>query len=139
MRLSCASLAGSLPPSCSATGCSLVAKPSSRARSPCSTASAVTISVYSSAFFVRQRCSTRHGLSVQSIIGATEKRCRVVIGPAYSKGVGLVHDLRHRQTGGGDPQRGVKDFRPGMQPAFAAFPFARGQGAGLGALKHIVL
>src|SRR3569833_3078655 len=139
MRLACASLAGSLPPSCSATGCSLASKPSSRVRSPCSTASAVTISVYSSACFVTQRCSTRQGLSVQSIIGATEKRCRVVIGPAYSMGVGLVHDFRHRQNGGGDAQRGIQDFRPGMQAAFAAFPFARGQGTGLGALEHIVL
>ena len=37
------------PPSCSATGCSSGEKPSSRSRSPRSTASAVTISVYSSA------------------------------------------------------------------------------------------
>ena len=36
---------GSLPPSCSATGCSAGSKPRSRSRSPWITADAVTISV----------------------------------------------------------------------------------------------
>ncbi|GMA77319.1 hypothetical protein GCM10025880_37360 [Methylorubrum aminovorans] len=36
---------GSEPPSCTATGCSPASKPSSRSRSPCSTAPVVTISV----------------------------------------------------------------------------------------------
>ena len=44
-RATAASARGSQPPSCSATGCSAGSKPSSRARSPCSTAPVVSISV----------------------------------------------------------------------------------------------
>jgi hypothetical protein len=44
-RAAAASATGSLPPSCSATGCSLSSCPSRRSRSPCSTACAWTISV----------------------------------------------------------------------------------------------
>ena len=40
----CANLAGSDPPSCNATGCSIWSYPSSRSRSPWRIASAVTIS-----------------------------------------------------------------------------------------------
>ena len=41
----CASACGSQPPSCNATGCSAGSTPRSRARSPCSTAAVVIISV----------------------------------------------------------------------------------------------
>jgi aconitase A len=47
MRAACASRAGSLPPSCKATGCSHGSIASKRARSPWITAFACTISLYS--------------------------------------------------------------------------------------------
>jgi hypothetical protein len=66
---------GSLPPSCSATGCSASEKPRMRSRSPCSTAPVVTISVYSRTRRETWRRKNRQCRSVQSIIGATERRC----------------------------------------------------------------
>ena len=69
-------LAGSDPPSCSATGCSCVENPSNCSRLPWITASAVTISVYSRAWRVISRWNTRQCRSVQSIMGATENLCR---------------------------------------------------------------
>ena len=44
-RAASASADGSSPPNCSATGCSRSSYASSRSRSPCTTAAAVTISV----------------------------------------------------------------------------------------------
>jgi hypothetical protein len=70
----CARSAGSLPPSCNATGCSLASKSRWRGTSPCSSAPVVTISVYRSVRRVSRRWKYRQCRSVQSIIGATDMR-----------------------------------------------------------------
>ena len=74
-RAASASLAGSEPPSCRATGCSSGLKASRRSRLPCNTASAVTISVYSRARRVSSRWKNRQCRSVQSIMGAMQNLC----------------------------------------------------------------
>src|SRR5690606_2646016 len=74
MRAASASRSGSLPPNCRATGCSDGSIASSRARSPRITALAWTISVYRRACGARTRWNTRQWVSVQSIIGATDRR-----------------------------------------------------------------
>ena len=83
--------AGSEPPSCSATGCSSALKPSSRSRWPCSTASAVTISVYSRACPDNSRWKNRQCRSVQSIMGATQNLCgEAVIGQLPTRPAAIV-------------------------------------------------
>ena len=65
---------GSLPPICSASGCSWGAKARKRARSPWISAPVVTISVYRRARRLSRRQKKRQCRSDQSMSGAVQKR-----------------------------------------------------------------